>query len=196
MGPCATIPQSPPSAPSAMCAPVAPAEGAICIRPHAHATQVLKQVSISAPMRCSPDSFGFSYSVRGGPAGEQRPVRNLFELAAEEPPMASVVLGARDALVLRSMLCCRRCRRHHHHGRSVWQDHRRWLLLVGGQPRFNESRSPATHWSFFVIDGRTTSILHRLAAGHHQRVLQLCCWRVCCCGSGPAALNSWMCTLI
>ena len=149
-----------------------------------------------APMRCSPDSFGFSYSVRGGPAGEQRPVRNLFELAAEEPPMASVVLGARDALVLRSMLCCRRCRRHHHHGRSVWQDHRRWLLLVGGQPRFNESRSPATHWSFFVIDGRTTSILHRLAAGHHQRVLQLCCWRVCCCGSGPAALNSWMCTLI
>ena len=84
LGPCATIPQSPPSAPSAMCAPVAPAEGAICIRPHAHATQVLKQVSISAPMRCSPDSFGFSYSVRGGPAGEQRPVRNLFELAAEE----------------------------------------------------------------------------------------------------------------
>jgi hypothetical protein len=47
-----------------------------------------------------------------------------------------------------------------------------------------------------VIDGRTTSILHRLAAGHHQRVLQLCCWRVCCCGSGPAALNSWMCTLV
>ena len=40
------------------------------------------------------------------------------------------------------------------------------------------------------------SILHRLAAGHHQRVLQLCCWRVCCCGSGPAALNLWMCTLV
>ena len=40
------------------------------------------------------------------------------------------------------------------------------------------------------------SILHRLAAGHHQRFLQLCFWRVCCCGSGPAALNSWMCTLV
>ena len=30
-------------------------------------------------------------------------------------------------------------------------------------------------WSFCVMDGRTTSSLHRLAAGHQQHVIQLGC---------------------
>ena len=109
--------------------------------------------------------------------------------------MASVVPGARDA-----GSCCVAC-----FAAAATVDTITTAavgkIIAGGlcmlvASHVQRSRSPATHLSFFVIDGRITSILRRLAAGHHQRFLQLCFWRVCCCRSGPAALNSWMCTLV